>query len=175
MSVIVDAEFTQLVATTVGFIRATCRRNERLVAQGRAITCPVCLATSHNVNDVREGFCGWCHAFTSRPADWRTRPRHNAHHCPVCTAGRWRDLDGAGTRFSTVHHGGWTLADAPLSVDDPEAGWYLYGPEITALFLDTDVERALHMATQSIRLAARHLAVLRGELPEGERSGSEIR
>lgn len=30
-----------------------------------AITCPRCGATSHNANDVREGYCGRCHDWTS--------------------------------------------------------------------------------------------------------------
>lgn len=29
------------------------------------ITCPKCGVTSHNPNDVREGYCGNCHDFTS--------------------------------------------------------------------------------------------------------------
>lgn len=33
-----------------------------------SIMCPVCSHTSHNSNDVREGYCGNCH-------DWTT-PRH---------------------------------------------------------------------------------------------------
>lgn len=30
------------------------------------IECPVCGWRSHNPNDVREGYCGHCHAYTSR-------------------------------------------------------------------------------------------------------------
>lgn len=30
-----------------------------------SITCPVCGRTSWNPNDVREGYCGHCHAWTS--------------------------------------------------------------------------------------------------------------
>lgn len=41
-----------------------------------SITCPVCGATSHNPNDVREGYCGRCH-------DW-TGPRFT-HDCKRCT------------------------------------------------------------------------------------------
>jgi transposase len=32
---------------------------------GPTITCPVCGKTSHNPNDVREGYCGYCHDWTS--------------------------------------------------------------------------------------------------------------
>jgi hypothetical protein len=32
-----------------------------------SITCPQCHKTSYNPNDVREGFCGYCHAWTSDP------------------------------------------------------------------------------------------------------------
>jgi hypothetical protein len=38
---------------------------------GDSITCPACLRTSHNPNDVREGYCGACHRFTSPPAGAR--------------------------------------------------------------------------------------------------------
>jgi len=31
-----------------------------------SFTCPVCGRTSHNVNDVREGYCGHCHAWTGK-------------------------------------------------------------------------------------------------------------
>jgi hypothetical protein len=31
-----------------------------------SITCPVCGRTSHNPNDVREGYCGFCHDWTAR-------------------------------------------------------------------------------------------------------------
>lgn len=36
-------------------------------APAPSITCPVCRRTSHNPNDVREGYCGACHDFTSPP------------------------------------------------------------------------------------------------------------
>jgi hypothetical protein len=29
------------------------------------ITCPVCHRTSYNRNDVRAGYCGYCHDWTS--------------------------------------------------------------------------------------------------------------
>lgn len=32
-----------------------------------SITCPVCHRTSYNPNDVREGYCGACHDWTSPP------------------------------------------------------------------------------------------------------------
>lgn len=30
-----------------------------------SITCPVCHMTSYNPNDIREGYCGNCHAWTA--------------------------------------------------------------------------------------------------------------
>jgi hypothetical protein len=30
-----------------------------------SITCPVCLMTSYNPNDIREGYCGNCSAWTT--------------------------------------------------------------------------------------------------------------
>lgn len=35
--------------------------------QAQAITCPRCLKTSWNLNDVREGYCGSCRDWTSSP------------------------------------------------------------------------------------------------------------
>src|SRR5205807_7468130 len=32
-----------------------------------SITCPLCGMTSHNPNDVKNGYCGNCHAFTAEP------------------------------------------------------------------------------------------------------------
>jgi len=31
------------------------------------ITCPSCCRTSYNQNDIREGYCGSCHDWTSPP------------------------------------------------------------------------------------------------------------
>lgn len=33
------------------------------------ITCPVCLFTSYNRNDIREAYCGRCHWWTGKP-EW---------------------------------------------------------------------------------------------------------
>lgn len=33
-------------------------------------TCPLCGTTSANPNDIREGFCGSCHAFTQHCTFW---------------------------------------------------------------------------------------------------------
>lgn len=46
-------------------------RNQRVqaaIAAGEAIRCPECQMVSWNPNDVREGYCGNCHQWTS--ADW---------------------------------------------------------------------------------------------------------
>lgn len=32
-----------------------------------SITCPRCKRTSYNPNDIREGYCGACHAWTGEP------------------------------------------------------------------------------------------------------------
>lgn len=32
-----------------------------------SITCPQCGNTSYNPNDIREGYCGYCHWWTSDP------------------------------------------------------------------------------------------------------------
>jgi hypothetical protein len=34
-------------------------------AESGSITCPKCNMTSHNPNDVEQGYCGNCHAYTS--------------------------------------------------------------------------------------------------------------
>jgi hypothetical protein len=38
------------------------------------ITCPRCEHTSYNLHDIREGYCGHCHAWTSKtePVDPET-------------------------------------------------------------------------------------------------------
>ena len=38
-----------------------------------SITCPKCKRTSYNRNDIREGYCGWCHDWTSPPATEQRR------------------------------------------------------------------------------------------------------
>ena len=32
-----------------------------------SVTCPVCRRTSHHHDDIREGYCGFCHDWTSPP------------------------------------------------------------------------------------------------------------
>lgn len=48
------------------------QRDAQAVAEGRAITCPVCEMTSYHPNDVAEGYCGNCH-------DWTGQPRPGPH------------------------------------------------------------------------------------------------
>lgn len=36
-------------------------------ADGKSITCLKCQRTSHNPNDVRFRYCGWCHVFHEDP------------------------------------------------------------------------------------------------------------
>jgi hypothetical protein len=44
-----------------------------------SITCPVCGMTSHHPEDIKQGYCGNCHAFTSGPnVDAEVEP------CPCC-------------------------------------------------------------------------------------------
>jgi hypothetical protein len=31
-----------------------------------SITCPVCVRTSYNPNDIKEGYCGACHDYTTK-------------------------------------------------------------------------------------------------------------
>lgn len=55
-----------------------------------SITCPRCGATSHNLNDVREGYCGRCH-------DWTTpRPPAVLPAVPPVTPGRVVRARGVG-------------------------------------------------------------------------------
>ena len=35
----------------------------RIADDGKSITCTKCGKTSHNLSDVRNRYCGWCHAF----------------------------------------------------------------------------------------------------------------
>jgi hypothetical protein len=39
----------------------------RVAPLAQSITCPRCGMTSHNPNDVREGYCGNCHDWTTKP------------------------------------------------------------------------------------------------------------
>lgn len=41
-----------------------CSGTKRMTDQP-SITCPECGMTSYNPNDIREGYCGNCHAYTS--------------------------------------------------------------------------------------------------------------
>jgi ribosomal protein L37E len=36
-----------------------------------SITCPQCGRTSYNANDIREGYCGNCNDWTSKPEGQR--------------------------------------------------------------------------------------------------------
>lgn len=40
-----------------------------------SITCPVCGRTSYNPNDIREGYCGFCHDWTSDERNLMTNPK----------------------------------------------------------------------------------------------------
>lgn len=42
-----------------------CEKVARLLSQVDSITCPICHMTSYNPNDIREGFCGNCHDWTT--------------------------------------------------------------------------------------------------------------
>ncbi|QGJ92752.1 hypothetical protein QDA04_gp82 [Microbacterium phage Megan] len=55
-----------------GAIQATCSCGNPVTIQADTvfrrrvfITCPRCGATSYNANDVREGYCGRCHDWTT--------------------------------------------------------------------------------------------------------------
>jgi hypothetical protein len=37
-------------------------------SQAQAITCLRCMKTSYNPDDIREGYCGNCHDWTSLPS-----------------------------------------------------------------------------------------------------------
>lgn len=50
---------------TPGSFKAVSAGYGELPAGVVAITCPHCHRTSYNANDVREGFCGACHAWTT--------------------------------------------------------------------------------------------------------------
>lgn len=44
-----------------------------------SITCPVCNRTSHHPTDVKYGYCGFCHAYTSSPIAGITKVTGPAH------------------------------------------------------------------------------------------------
>lgn len=39
------------------------KKSYDIAKDGKSITCHTCGRTSHNLNDVRNRFCGWCHVF----------------------------------------------------------------------------------------------------------------
>lgn len=43
------------------------RARVAMTAAATGITCPVCGRISHHPDDVREGYCGACHDWTSEP------------------------------------------------------------------------------------------------------------
>lgn len=69
-----------------------------------AFTCPSCGKTSHNPGDVREGYCGRCHAWT----------RDECEHT-------------AGIRLAYIEvqavHGGTGCPRRPLRCEDCEGAW----------------------------------------------------
>jgi transposase len=44
---------------------STYQRPDHFVDEQPSITCPVCGRTSYNPNDIREGYCGHCHDWTT--------------------------------------------------------------------------------------------------------------
>jgi hypothetical protein len=53
-----------------------------------AFTCPRCGSVSHNPNDERERYCGWCHLFVEKmppvPPDPYYDPKFAARDCDHC-------------------------------------------------------------------------------------------
>lgn len=84
-ALLVEAVLLGVIAAAFILVRRTQRRNRTLEDENAdlgekvdvwveaerekqpSITCPVCAMTSYNPNDIREGYCGNCHAFTGRP------------------------------------------------------------------------------------------------------------
>jgi hypothetical protein len=44
-------------------------------AAGQSITCPDCGRTSHHPEDIKQGYCGFCHWWTSDPALAHLNPK----------------------------------------------------------------------------------------------------
>lgn len=54
-----------------------------------SITCGICSRTSHHPEDVRQGYCGNCHAFTARCSAFGScpnRPTTIAGNVALCDA-----------------------------------------------------------------------------------------
>jgi hypothetical protein len=92
------------------------------VAERPSITCPTCQLTSHHPEDVRFGWCGYCHGYTSPPFGCPTddaplgvkgMPHRYCHRCrthvPTLT---WRGDDHA------VVVTGNLVFDEPMHVGD---------------------------------------------------------
>lgn len=93
-----------------------------------SITCPVCTRTSYNPNDIRNGYCSSCHAYTStlgetmRPQD-RTPPSSRGmtatEHRQEAERILYREGEWIGTGNDTVR-ALIALAHALLSLDTGE-------------------------------------------------------
>jgi hypothetical protein len=53
-------------------------------AAAPSITCPRCGWTSHNANDIREGYCGHCHDWTRDDADDGDADALDLGPCCIC-------------------------------------------------------------------------------------------
>lgn len=66
----IDAAIDAAITAWLARMRSDLERRRREhppSADHPGITCPVCSWTSYHPEDIRYGYCGWCHAFTSPP------------------------------------------------------------------------------------------------------------
>jgi hypothetical protein len=74
-------------------------------------TCPICGRTSHNPNDVREGYCGACHGWTAHPSHCHCGAPFNE------ASGDWR-FDGCGWQ----HYHGYPIGHVIVETPEPMSG-----------------------------------------------------
>lgn len=81
-----------------------------------SITCPNCGATSYNPNDIREGYCGNCHDFTSPRKALAEEAGLDVTKCEFCDGDLmrpWkRGLDGAAAHLDCLAANG-VAVEAP--------------------------------------------------------------
>jgi hypothetical protein len=63
-----------------------------------SITCPVCNKTSYNPNDIENGYCGYCHAYTGvvNPQAVAERVIRETHDSTRNLVDRMREADAFG-------------------------------------------------------------------------------
>lgn len=63
MTEFIYAELSKEIPTAKFITRPKFNSEYSISPDGSSITCLTCLKTSHNLNDVKNRYCGFCHKF----------------------------------------------------------------------------------------------------------------